>query len=703
MRIPNKFNGYSRDGIRLYNDPATATITIASMGQGAAIASSLGAAGLLGTVGTSMLGAGALAEGAALGSALYGTGVSSSGIASLLPGQTAAAASPIAQTGLASNFSAPNYLAQLGNAGVTPVAETAALTPFQTATNASIQSALQSTPTALNPVATMQAPINAVPQLSNASNVFTAAQQPVSSSGIQSLAQGRGFVPVESVTAAPVTSAPVTSANQIASGYTANPYIANPPVAAPVVAAPAPATVVTTPTTAPIVEAPAFQPPVENSLLSPSATTPADFKLATSTSSPTNYDALGNIDKATGDKIAQANKAMQGRGMTGSAWQDFKTLASKPNWANIKEYASEHPYETAAGVYALYNLTKPKAPKMKEEDVYIRPYENTRMVNPNVSYYRPYSGGSTAERTYFTGGLEALPIYRAAEGGIASLAVGGQVETMSAANAIGANFDYPQARLQTPLYSDPYMQRPKDTNIIKSGTDTNVDPYTGEEKFADGGKTTGGYKYSYDPKTMQFTQLSEPTIAPSGPVTQAMGMNGIYQQPQQPVVQKPFVPVVSGGMSPPAIQSAPQFDQYMQSSAPINIPAYQTTEQRLGLDNFYDYMNQQLAGMRNPQGMASGGLSHLGGYSDGGRLLRGPGDGVSDSIPASIGDRQPARLADGEFVVPARIVSEIGNGSTEAGARKLYAMMDRVQKARKKSVGKQKVAVDSRADKYLPA
>jgi len=105
--------------------------------------------------------------------------------------------------------------------------------------------------------------------------------------------------------------------------------------------------------------------------------------------------------------------------------------------------------------------------------------------------------------------------------------------------------------------------------------------------------------------------------------------------------------------------------------------------------------------------MAGGGLSdaryNLGGYSDGGRLLRGPGDGVSDSIPAVIGKKQPARLADGEFVVPARIVSELGNGSTEAGARKLYAMMDRIQSARKKTVGKDKVAHNSRADKYLPA
>jgi len=104
--------------------------------------------------------------------------------------------------------------------------------------------------------------------------------------------------------------------------------------------------------------------------------------------------------------------------------------------------------------------------------------------------------------------------------------------------------------------------------------------------------------------------------------------------------------------------------------------------------------------------MAGGGMAgqfDLGGYSDGGRLLRGPGDGVSDSIPATIGNKRPARLADGEFVVPARIVSELGNGSTEAGARKLYAMMNRVQAARRGTVGKGRVAKNSRADKHLPA
>ena len=91
---------------------------------------------------------------------------------------------------------------------------------------------------------------------------------------------------------------------------------------------------------------------------------------------------------------------------------------------------------------------------------------------------------------------------------------------------------------------------------------------------------------------------------------------------------------------------------------------------------------------------AGGGISSLGGYSDyarGGRMLKGPGDGMSDNIPATIAGKQPARLANEEFVVPADVVSHLGNGSSEAGAKALYKMMDRVRQARtgKKSQGKQ--------------
>jgi hypothetical protein len=76
---------------------------------------------------------------------------------------------------------------------------------------------------------------------------------------------------------------------------------------------------------------------------------------------------------------------------------------------------------------------------------------------------------------------------------------------------------------------------------------------------------------------------------------------------------------------------------------------------------------------------------------------------VSDDIPATIGHGQPARLADGEFVIPARIVSELGNGSTDAGARELYKMMDRIQAGRRKTVGKDQVATNSKAVRHLPA
>jgi hypothetical protein len=98
-----------------------------------------------------------------------------------------------------------------------------------------------------------------------------------------------------------------------------------------------------------------------------------------------------------------------------------------------------------------------------------------------------------------------------------------------------------------------------------------------------------------------------------------------------------------------------------------------------------------------------GGIMHssLGGYAAGGnpRLLKGPGDGMSDNIPATINGRQPARLADGEFVIPADVVSHLGNGSTEAGAKQLHGMMDKVRSAR---TGNSKQGKQIKPQKYMP-
>jgi hypothetical protein len=101
------------------------------------------------------------------------------------------------------------------------------------------------------------------------------------------------------------------------------------------------------------------------------------------------------------------------------------------------------------------------------------------------------------------------------------------------------------------------------------------------------------------------------------------------------------------------------------------------------------------------QGMAQGGIASLPEYAAGGKLLQGPGDGMSDSIPAVIKGARPQRaaLAQGEFVGPADVVSHLGNGSTDAGAKRLYAMMDKVRHAR---TGNKKQGKQINPDRFLP-
>ena len=224
-----------------------------------------------------------------------------------------------------------------------------------------------------------------------------------------------------------------------------------------------------------------------------------------------------------------------------------------------------------------------------------------------------------------------------------------------------------------------------------------------------------------DPGYQQMQQMNQPQgFGPRGPATFNQDylntMASLRGQPSSPLapaapvqeapvgIGPPVFAMADGGISGNVDFEAPQSPHAGPLEQLIRmIHAKQTGGGPMEEAKKYEYNPEQ----QQYQQMATGGISdahfNLGGYSDGGRLLRGPGDGVSDSIPATIGHKQPARLADGEFVVPARIVSELGNGSTEAGARKLYAMMDRVQAARKKTVGKDKVAHNSRADKYLPA
>ena len=562
-------------------------------------------------------------------------------------------------------------------------------------------------------------------------------------------------------------------------------------------------------------------------------------------SAPSNWDQVGSgFKKATG------------------SWEGLKDV-----WKATPTGTGYGLAATGMGVMQAQQEEAAKEAKAKADAMaaarrgYYRPYDFTTNLADNAFAPRE----SSAEFKYYEEPrFVARPIEKIAkEGGLMSLAVGGQVEEMSARNAIGGNMMYPQSQLQTDMYANPMVQRPMQTNVISSGLDVPVDRYTGEQKMAIGGaaaakaEPTTDTKYSYDPATMKYTQTTTETpaanatnpffgkigipgfgyiphvgigngtgggIAPMGgsgvngfvnpqllaaifggqqaapqptTTTETMGgtiapytppsglaaadtsmMPNMQMQPQQNIDKQlgleAFYPMMEqqlalkgsnlqargyanggvarfgggGTMAQPtaegtarqkyarenkagiipsvsdeewnnykklqnlsftsAASSAPTYKynpatmQYTdnagkvsggmeQSFIPVIMPQQLTSEEQMGLGGYQGYAEG---------GTANGGYS-LGSYSDGGRLLRGLGDGVSDSIPAQIGDYQPARLANNEFVIPARIVSEIGNGSTDAGAKRLYEMMDRVQKRRGKTVGKGKVAVDSGAHKEL--
>jgi len=216
---------------------------------------------------------------------------------------------------------------------------------------------------------------------------------------------------------------------------------------------------------------------------------------------------------------------------------------------------------------------------------------------------------------------------------------GGAVEAMSQANQ---NQFYPQAQQEHTQFATP-TQMPTSAEVVNSGYDPRTETYTGIATRFNG--ATGSQVKKK--KASLTTEAKLKAMDPQDAAVAGLG-NAMYHAQMPGETAKGLKPTMNLG--------------------DLNL--------------------------------AEGG--HLGSYSDGGRLLKGPGDGVSDSIPAQIGKHQPARLADGEFVVPARIVSELGNGSTDAGARKLYEMMDKVQASRKKSMGKGKFAVNSRAAKHLP-
>jgi hypothetical protein len=304
---------------------------------------------------------------------------------------------------------------------------------------------------------------------------------------------------------------------------------------------------------------------------------------------------------------------------------------------------------------------------------------------PKDNYKRtPYSGLSPN----FVAGGPSPYLYGANGGIMSSYADGGPVEQMSNMNAIGGNEMYPMANIPRLEYANPVQQRPVSENIMTMGGDAPTDPYTGQLKFNEGGYAEEKEAAEQAAQRKRYFQMMGNTSSDvETDIARGQAIAAKARGSSVGIIPRSRAQSLSSPNSAAQAEMAAMMKKYgIKATMPKTLDP-QSGNAGAGESDY-----------------AGGGVAYgLGGYSDGGRLLRGPGDGVSDSIPATIGSKQPARLADGEFVIPARIVSELGNGSTEAGARQLYAMMERIQKNRKKSVGKGKVAVNSKAAKHLPA
>jgi hypothetical protein len=348
------------------------------------------------------------------------------------------------------------------------------------------------------------------------------------------------------------------------------------------------------------------------------------------------------------------------------------------------KYIKENPWSSASMAHTAYSLLKKPEQSETKSSEYNGPLKNYKM-SPNFQgrFARPEDYQYTP-RVY-------------AEGGITQ--VGGNVMTPNlnyadAGMQVGDttmspdNFNYAQAGVPAGQMQQPMPQgitvggigtMPNTVNSSNlasggiasydKGGDIALDYYkmmTQQQANPPSGKSDPGSRYAGD--VFYDSDLDTRYLDALTAAQIRMGKVNKRANMQLPGMKRP-TPMGQLNLSPPGIKAAA------------------STQQSLDPETY----------------AARGGIMHpnLGGYAAGGnpRLLKGPGDGMSDDIPATIANRQPARLADGEFVVPADVVSHLGNGSTDAGAKKLHQMMTNVRKAR---TGNPKQGKQINPNKYVP-
>jgi hypothetical protein len=335
---------------------------------------------------------------------------------------------------------------------------------------------------------------------------------------------------------------------------------------------------------------------------------------------------------------------------------------------DVGKWMDENPFKTGAAAYiglqqtGAFNQKGASAPPQKT-------FKNQYSLSPDFEG-GPYSEPNIYKPKYAAGGITQI---------------NGPVEQMSA-NALGGDTNmYPQSQQQRTYFATP-------TQMPASAEVTMDNQYSGVT-MAQGGIA----RYAEGDEVEE-----RPTRRYRGDL---MGTLDKYNE----MIEGKKSGSLPSGKSDPYTGEVGTFtdsdvDTRLQDAYTASLTRLKKAGKRANVGIAALPAGVQAGALNMPTQQAAGGgimQASLGGYAAGGnpRLLSGPGDGMSDNIPATISGRQPARLADGEFVVPADVVSHLGNGSTNAGAKKLHGMMNKVRMDR---TGKKKQAPAVKAGKYLP-
>jgi hypothetical protein len=343
---------------------------------------------------------------------------------------------------------------------------------------------------------------------------------------------------------------------------------------------------------------------------------------------------------------------------------------------DVGNWMDANPFKTGAAAYLGLQYTgafRPNSASMPAPEK--KKFANQYSLSPNFKG-GPYSEPNVYKPSYASGGITQINP--------------GPVQQMSQNTMGGQGNMFPQSQQEHTNFATP-TQMPASAEVIRADYDTKTNPYSGV-MMAGGG-------------VARFTEGEEVEERPRRYQGNLMGTLDRYNE----MIEGRKSGSLPSGKSDPYTGETGIFrdddvDTRLQDAYTASLTRLKKGNKRANVDVAGLPAGIQAGALNMPTKQAAGGgimQASLGGYAAGGnpRLLRGPGDGMSDNIPATIGGKQPARLADGEFVVPADVVSHLGNGSTDAGAKKLHGMMDKVRMDR---TGKKKQAPAVKPNKYIP-